>query len=47
MMNNLAERMLRAQAIGWRYAQFPLMQSPRRSVARISSITTSLARLEI
>ena len=45
--NNLAERMLRAQAIGRRYAQSPLMRSPRRSVTAIASITTSLALLEI
>jgi transposase len=45
--NNPAERMLRAQAIGRRYAQFPLMPSPRRSVTRIASITMARAPLEL
>jgi transposase len=30
--NNLAERMLRAQALGRRYAQSPIMRSSRRSI---------------
>jgi hypothetical protein len=45
--NNLAERMLRAQALGRRYAQFPLMPSPRRSVTRIVSLTMERAPLEL
>src|SRR5215472_13464943 len=45
--NNSSERTLRPCAIGRNYAQLPIMRSPRRSVTRIASITTSPAPLEI
>jgi transposase len=45
--NGACERAFKPVGIGRRYAQFPIMRSPRGSVTTIASITTSFSLLEI